>query len=515
MGLQQTARRNSHDLPKKRKAAEGCIDLTENSASFHVGTFKRQKKSREVPRRVSTGGDANTPKETEVSGEQVKLSLSSFAWQYVVQLILSRPLAEVPPELMALAKEKHRPLGEVKQPARPPQRSAATAPQAKSEDKENMSERLPAAKSQKEHPTTKNTISIKSVAASAQSTKPRDPKAKDSAKPSSKKTCYTSKVNPADIGEDLRPWFRPFRIGKDALVGKPIHIGSRHKDGWSEATCASTGGKIHFQICRDAGDQDILRPIQQNHAYLIGRSFADKTQRQDYSEEDANLTQAILHEEDTLSFSVWAFGSRRAKEKTLAGTAVITRAAVDKHPNVSVFVLSLIAVDRQWRQYGVGRNLLERVERELRETERGDLILAHGLRPSFYSKNGYKLNPRNLPCPFKPKDRKVNFFCKELNPNISLSIFKQPKPTRIDLCSEHLGQCYSDYQPASSKQIACDRNTTRTTRSRSSSDGGPNQNARGGQRGQSKERASKPKVQETQSETGHNPSGRRLRTRCA
>jgi predicted N-acetyltransferase YhbS len=236
------------------------------------------------------------------------------------------------------------------------------------------------------------------------------------------------------------------------MVGKPILLGEENRDGWSEATCHSSGAKIHYQVCRDghsSGDQlgDLRSSIHENHAHLIGRAFADTSQRQVYSEEDAVLTAAMLREKNTISFSVWAFGSCRAKEKTLAGTAVLTRAIVDQHSNQKVFALALIAVDRQWRQYGIGRNLLERIEKELRDQEKAHWIVAHGLRPNMYLKNGYQLDPQELPCPFKPKDRMINFFCKGLHSNASLDAFKKPKPAFIRLASDSLRKYYSDYQP--------------------------------------------------------------------
>lgn len=223
-------------------------------------------------------------------------------------------------------------------------------------------------------------------------------------------------------------------------------MGTENRDGWSEAACQSTGAKIHYQICRDSATNLLSSTIQQNHEHLIGRAFALKERLQFYSQDDANLTQTMLQEEDTtISFSVWAFGNRRAKEKTLAATAVVTRATIDKHSTAKVFALALIAVDRQWRKYGIGRSLLQRVEKELVEEEGADWMIAHGLRPKMYLMNGYHLDPRELPCPFKPKDRSINFFSKALHPKVSLQEFKRSKPQWIQLCSESLSAYYADY----------------------------------------------------------------------
>ena len=87
------------------------------------------------------------------------------------------------------------------------------------------------------------------------------------------------------------------------------------------------------------------------------------------------------------------------------------------------------------------------IQQELRRAEKADLIIAHGLRPSMYLRNGYQLDPRELPCPFKPKDRKINYFAKVLNPKLTLSKWRNERPKSIELGSDSLRAYYAEYQP--------------------------------------------------------------------
>ena len=375
---------------------------------------------------------------TSNTTDQVNVSLSRFAWQFVLRLLRTQRPSDIPDELRNLAKTFGAPDSSNENAISTVAEAAHGSIDIPADlNKENLA-------ANESQPTSQSTF------------EGDDARHRKEKKPTQTQTATGVFNVPRALSpelEDLKPNLRPFRIGKDISVGRAIQVGNENADNWSEATCQSSGAKIHFQVCRDCpSSEHVLSSVQNSHVHLIGRAFADTGRMQCYSEEDAALTRAMLEEKDTISFSVWAFGSRRARDKTLAGTAVVTRAVVDEHTSKKVFVLALIAVDRQWRQYGIGRNLLVRVEKELREQEGADWMIAHGLRPNMYLKNGYTLDPRELPCPFKPNDRHINFFCKALCLEESLEAFKTRPPTAIQLCSDSLCDYYSEYQPKRAKK---------------------------------------------------------------